>query len=286
MSPPSPPLAFTFGKYRGQPVDTRFRRSIRLREERDESIIVDDFYHEGQFFSAIIPKSGVLAVQGNRFNFRERASGDKKQFHPLASFLNHAQTRFIMRESSPIRLYDPNDRDFGDCLHELFDVTYSLEAVGPRGVTWSFQDSFGDLVAAHRFLSTREVYFERIILKNYLLHQTMPLRLTSEQLDQVFLYAVQTSIAADSLQKYYLFHWLTANNCTSEPFKILDQVLFEQYTFWQKCSSRILFRFPVNLRSYLQLRGVLDTSQAAPSLNEELQHLDSDPHFRVRLSKI
>src|SRR5690606_11917026 len=135
-------------------VDRRFRRSIEILKEDGESFVVDHFFHKGNFYRAKIPKNGVEHIIGQRFNFDRRTG--LGWFPAIKNpVLNHAQTRFVMRQDSPIELFSSSSNQVEAVVH---DFVYTLEAVGPRGITWSLQDAYGNLVAAHRLISTKEVF--------------------------------------------------------------------------------------------------------------------------------
>ena len=63
MSKPLPVNTFKKGRYRGQVVDNRTRRSIELVEEDADFYIVDYFFHRSQFYTAKIPKNAVKYIQ-------------------------------------------------------------------------------------------------------------------------------------------------------------------------------------------------------------------------------
>lgn len=275
-------IVINFGKYNGQEVDRRFRRSIEILDEDRTSFLVDHFFHDGKFYRARIPKTGVEHIIGQRFNFDQRATNNSSGWLPAFRnpALNHAQTRFLLSRDSPIELYsETSERP----VEQIYDFVYTLEAVGPRGVSWSHQDAYGNLAAAHRIVSTKEVFFERVLLNKYLVIQTPPLLIPQEKKDEALQLVIQNSDAAGPLQPYYLWKGgFDANNCTSEPFRLLDTLMKDEYGMLQRLAARIFRRLPVALRSYLDFRGVLDKSKTMPPLNEEYAHLNYDEGLKER----
>lgn len=70
------------GRYKGLEIDSRTRRSIKIIKEAESFYIVDYFFHNGDFYTAKIPKNSICKLRGQRFNF--------SKYNPL---VNHAQIR-------------------------------------------------------------------------------------------------------------------------------------------------------------------------------------------------
>jgi hypothetical protein len=264
-------------RYAAQPLDTSSRRSLEIISRsdcgvalaaHDRVVTVDYFYHEGVFWKATIPLDGVAQVFGQAFNFsrpRTRRTPDGPEIIYDADgvpkrtlrCLNHVQTRFVMHHDQPLRLYPRHDDTSGPPQYELFDFVYSTEAVGPPGVTFNVRDGLiGNLVTAHRFFSTTEMVFERIVVENQYVLQSPELPLTASEKRALLCDSLLRSHRAKMHEVYYLFSVCGTNNCTSTPLQILDRVV--QYTFWQRLGS-FFYRLPLSPRRYLRLRG-LDTN--------------------------
>jgi hypothetical protein len=77
--------------------------------------------------------------------------------------------------------------------------------------------------------------------------------------------AIRESHTAGLTRPYFMFRLpFTATNCTSEPLKLLDEVLRTPRL------RRSLYRFPVHPRGYLKLRGLWQDGPPAPTLNEQM----------------
>ena len=263
-----------FGRFAGQAIDTRSRRSIEIVAQDADTITVDHFFHASRFFRAVLPRGAVARIHGQQFNF----SGGTIR-NPA---LNHAQARFVLDPSHPIRLYPLGQAD-GACIGRIWDFCYSVEVAGPRGVSWALEYSFGDFACAHRLLSTSEVVFERIVRNGYEVEQSAPLALRRHEMNRALEVAIHRSHAAGMRQPYYLLTpRLGAANCTSTVFGILDEVLAERYSRRERLAARLLFRLPLNPRRYLRLRNALPAGARMAPLNQEFASLLAEPEFRDR----
>jgi len=280
----------SFGKrYSGQPIDRSSRRSITILPRKtdstpppaarisaeDNTVTVDDFYHEGTFWQAVIPLNSIGQVAGQAFNFSKPRTkqgrhgpeilhdrlGLPKRTMP---WLNHLQCRFVLTGQQAVRLYPEGSDTTGPPAHRVDDFVYSVDAVGPVGVTFNLRDGLaGNLFSAHRFLSTREMVFERIVIGGQYLTESPPLPLHETQKRALLTRSLLRSHRAGAHEPYYLYRPCRTNNCTSNPFQILDQVM--DYSLLQRAGA-LLYRLPFNPRLYLRLRG-----------------LDAEPNFRKLL---
>lgn len=281
----APPLFMPApSRYAGEALDTSSRRSIVVRTpgsgdqllDRDQDrTVVEYFYHVGQYWRAIVPLKEVDQVFGQAFNFsRPRrlgktgdilldAQGIPKRTIPV---LNHLQARFTLKPGHAVELFPLGSAETTEPAHRLTDFIYSLEAVGPPGVSFNMRDALaGNLISAHRFLSTREMVFERIVVENQYVTETPPLPLGDEHKRMLLEKALQRSHAAGMTEPYYLYRILRTNNCTSNPFQMLDTVA--DYTPLQKLGS-LLYRFPISPRLYLRVRGM----DSDPSIRKLVKH--------------
>ncbi len=271
----SPPLMPKWSRYAGQPVDVSRRRSIVVRHPPKQdgivnTLTVDHFLHNGQFWTAEIPLNGIADVYGQAFNFsaaKTRRTSDGVEIirnrHGLPRrrlpILNHVQSRFRFSAESPIRLYALGATDFSSPVETIDDFVYSLEVTGPRGVKFNMKDGLrGNLLSAHRMLSTQEMVFERLVVENQVVTESPPLDLTATEKQALLFASLMRSHHAGMTEAYYLYHVCGTNNCTSSPFQILDQVV--QYTLLERIGS-ILYRLPLSPRFYLRVRG-LDSNPA------------------------
>jgi len=272
-------------------VDLTSKRSIQIRSKNEDSFTVDYFYHAGAFWTARIPIR-VARVFGQSHNFskvrtRRGKSGteivydERGQPKPKFSFINHLQTRFQIDADHSIELYPlqtstadvdaantdaTTDGPHGEPVHRLNDFVYSVEATGTPGIEFNISNGMsGNLLCMHRFLSTQEMVFERVVVLGQFVWESPALPLSSEDKQTVLVKSLERSDRAGLDEVYYLYRCFATNNCTSNPFQIVDECV--QYSFWQRLGA-LAYRLPLNPRLYLRIRG-----------------LDSDPGYRKLVKK-
>lgn len=289
----SPVLMPKRSRYAGRPVDVSTRRSITLRMEtlEEERVVLDYFYHEGTFWTATLPLDGVAEIFGQSMNFsskktksgehgREVIWGERGIPKYTVPLLNHIQTRFVMGKGQSVDLYPLGHDITGTPTYQIHDFVYSLEAVGPPGVTFNVRDAyFGNLVAAHRFVSTTEIVFERIVVEDYYISESPPIPLSNAEKKAVLLESLKRSHRSANNEKYRLFHLVGTNNCTSTPFHIVDKV--RKYPFWRRLGT-MLFRAPLNPRLYLRIRGLDSDPSDRKRLRDQFQEYIDEPATQQR----
>jgi hypothetical protein len=262
----SEPTIPRWSAYAGQPFDLAERRPVTILTEHDAAIVVEGFYHAAEFWTAVIPRGGVQAILGQRLNFSKPLRRSDGTSRPSIFFLNHVQARVLMHADQPLCLFPAGAEPIGEPAHRIVDFSYSVEAVGPRGRKWNLLDAIlGNLAVVHRFLSTEEVAFERIVRARMTVKQSPPLPLEAKLLNRMLHEALQQSHAAGLDHPYFMFRLpCSATNCTSEPLKMLDRVI--KTPLWR---SRF-YRFPVYPSGYLKLRGLWQDGPTTPTLNEQM----------------
>jgi len=294
------PLMPKWSRYAGQPVDVSRRRSIAIRNppkdqsavaETTSSLIVDYFLHNSEFRTAVIPLDGVTEVFGQAFNFsavKTRRTNDGVEVlqnrHGLPKrklpILNHVQSRFQFAPESPICLFPLGTTNLSNPAETIDDFVYSLEVTGPHGVKFNMKDGLrGNLLSAHRMLSTQEMVFERLVVENQVVTESPPLDLTPTEKRALLFASLMRSHHAGMNEAYYLYHVCGTNNCTSSPFQILDQVV--QYTFRERIGS-MLYRLPLNPRLYLRVRGLDSDATVRRIVREEFSDWIDAPETQAR----
>lgn len=251
-------------------LDLSMRRSVDISSIDGNRAVVRNFYHAGKFWTAIIPLDGVQAIVGQAYNFSTLRKRKTKGGHevvrdkrgnpkPRFGFINHVQSRFKLKDGFAAQLFESEDTS-GKPDAEIDDFVYSVEAVGRPGDLFDFRNGFlGRLMCAHRFLSIEEVVFERVVILGYYVRESPPLPLSADEMREILVRSLQRSDRAGLTEVYYLYRCCGTNNCTSNPFQIVDTCA--KYTWRQKLGS-LIYRLPLNPRWYLRIRG-----------------LDSDPSY-------
>ena len=285
-----------------QPLDTSSRHSVQLRGVNHkgfgdrvqsgelESVEVDHFYHQGDFWTAVIPLDGVASIYGQAFNFskprtRKGKNGPEVIFHDNGlpkrriGILNHVQTRFQMKPGKFIELY-PLGGEFDQPAHKIDDFVYSVEAVGPVGSSFNFKDAMtGTLTCAHRFLSTQEMVFERLAVEGMYITESPALPLDDDEMKMALALSLSRADEAGMTEPYYLYRVCATNNCTSNAFAILDRVA--KYT-WPQRIGAMLYRLPLQPRVYLRMRGLDADRSYFKLLRTEFEELIAAPETQAR----
>lgn len=265
------------GRYQGEWLDDASRRSVVIRNDgvdRDDRLVVDYFYHRGKYWTAVVPLNGVDQIVGQAFNFskhktRQSADGPETIYDSLGvpkrsvPIMNHVQSRFRLQPDCSVELHELHGDATGEPIERVSDFVYSLEAVGPLGVGFGFRDAMhGNLISAHRFVSTDEIVFERIVVEGQYVLESPPIPLNETQKKNLLVASLQRSHRAGMSERYYLYRCCGTNNCTSNPLQLLDESV--DYTLRQRLGA-ILFRLPFNPRLYLRVRG-MDTDPKSRKL--------------------
>lgn len=134
---------FKTGRFKDQEIDQSTMRSVRMIPEftNRTHYFVSQFYHEGQFWIARIPKTGVknVILQMARFD------------GPLKRTLAHIQLRFLFEE--PLQLYRMEGNEM--VTRELDDVVYSIQGTHPKGESYKVRDAMsGAYLVVHRLMGT------------------------------------------------------------------------------------------------------------------------------------
>ena len=287
-------------RYAGELIDAASRRSIRIRRNGDadvhiapddDRLIVDFFYHEGQFWQAIIPLDGVDQVFGQAFNFSKAKTRDGANGREIVydrnglpkrkiRLLNHLQCRFTLKVGFFVELYPLDGDTSGAPTHQIDDFIYTVEAVGPWGVGFGLWDGFqGNLVSVHRFMSTREMVFERIVVENQYVTETPALPLEDAEKRTLLAQSLLRSHRAGMTEIYYLVRVCGTNNCTSNPFQILDNVARKNLA--QRIGS-FFYRLPLNPRFYLWIRGMDSDPSVRKLVRSEFEVYVLEPETQQR----
>lgn len=284
-----------WSRYAGMIVDDNGRLSIDAGDRgiADDAThaTFDDFRHEGSDWWAVVSLAGVEHVYGQTYNFsapktRKGKNGPETRFHKnglpkrTIPILNHVQCRFVFASDHPVKLYPNGGDTTGEPTHLLHDICYSVEATGPAGVLYNLRDAvFGNMICAHRFLSTQEMVFERIAVEGQYVTESAPLKLRPGEERGLLVKSLQRSDSAGMNEPYYMIRLSSTNNCTSNPLQILDEVV--KYN-WRQWLASLFYRLPLNPRLYLWMRGLDSDPTHRKFLREEFEVYLNDPATRKR----
>jgi hypothetical protein len=109
----------------------------------------------------------------------------------------------------------------------------------------------GNFVNAHRLIAMQDMVAEKIGKYHYTIYQSIVGPLEPAQKRKLLIAAIENGHRAGFTQPYYLIGLSDkTRNCTSEAFRVLDQVVPTEGV------GRQLWRLPLDPRLYLRLRGL------------------------------
>ena len=117
VDPYEPMNYFTDGPFKGQLINAKERRSVKILEESPDSFKIANFNHNKRFHLATIPRNAVkdIIVQIDYFTSSIPAA--------------HAELRLVLEK--PIQLEDQITGELSSTL--ISDVVFSIEAVKEIG---------------------------------------------------------------------------------------------------------------------------------------------------------
>ena len=265
------------GRYKGQLLDTRDRRSVRLLEGEEAKpylrdpadIVIRNFYHEGKFWTARFLPESVEAVYFQKVRMKTRV--------PAA----HAQIRFQLKKGKEAELFSADGSVPRD--PKITDVVYSVEAMPVYGDKYDLyngtQDHFG---LGLRIMSIQEAYSKSIYANDQ--HVGQILLSVVEKAEQVLL--KEAFVRSDELGMDQMYNTIIRSCCT-ESFRLLDR---SSARTWLRMPGYGLVVLPMLPRTYLYMRGLIDFKtllrNPTPSLEVEFAHLKNTEWWVERLAQL
>jgi hypothetical protein len=202
--PYEPSVIMTFGKFKGQCVDASTTRPPVLLSQNDSVLKIANFYHNGRYWIATIPKNGVSSVQFQGIPFQKIAFG--------LIIIAHGQLRFKLNQ--PITLESQSHDLVTDSVS---DIIISSVATHPIDIKYSILhgSSFGIIT---RVLSTTGRAVEEISEDKSPVHQYQ-LTMTPDQMNRL----LQVSMTKASDDGYKTRYGLLKDNCVTKTFDAWDE---------------------------------------------------------------
>ena len=204
------PVYFTEGSFKDQMVDQSIKRPVQFISELEtsESYFVSQFYNQGQFWIAEIPKENVAEVIFQLALFKG----------PVGLTLAHGQYRFVV--NTPIKLFRIKQGHIKTT--ETKDFIFTIQAALPKGESYNAKDA---ILGNYKLVSRLSNTFDRAQLEEVkdgdVVTQHQLFGLTQNQKDLLLKNAIKFS-DENLLNKNYV---ATTENCISIAFDILDETL-------------------------------------------------------------
>jgi hypothetical protein len=202
--PYDPSLIITFGSYKNQCLDASTIRPPVVKDQDETSIEIANFYHNGRFWLAKIPKNAVASVQFQGIPFQRILFG--------LIVLAHGQLRFKLNQ--PILLTSQVTGQSEEA--SVDDLIISSTATHPMGKSYSVLKS-GSFGIVTRILSTTGRAVEEISEDKSNVHQYLT-DLTQAEMNDVFVDAILKA----STDGYNGRYRLLADNCVTKTFDAWD----------------------------------------------------------------
>jgi hypothetical protein len=205
--PYDPAYKITYGDYAGQCIDSSTVRPPLVLSQDDKQITIANFYHEGKYWIAKIPKDAVSSVKFQGVPF------DSALFGLIE--IKHGQFRFKLNQ--PVILQEQAGSKSETRM--IDDLIITSTATHPKGVDYSvFQGkNFG---IATRALSSTSRGVEEISEDKSPVHQ-YELNLNSKQKSDFLV----ESIVRASDSGYRDLYQLLDHNCVTVAFDSLDATI-------------------------------------------------------------
>lgn len=204
------PVYFTEGSFKDQMIDQSIKRPVQFIPELESvtSYFVSQFYNQGQFWIAEIPKINVNDVVFQLALFKG----------PLGLTLAHGQYRFLVNK--PVKLYRLKHGHIKTT--ETKDFIFTIQAALPKGESYNAKDA---ILGNYKIVSRLTNTYDRAALEEInggdVVTQHQLVRLSQKDKDLLLKNAIQFS-DENLLNRNYV---ATTENCLSIAFDILDKTL-------------------------------------------------------------
>jgi hypothetical protein len=204
------------GVYKAQCMDISVKRPAIILSEDDSKITIANFYHEGTFWIAEMPKSGVDQVIFQIADFPDPV--------PLISFA-HTQLRFIMKPGMSIKL-TPQDTGSKLAPTEIDQVNLVDQVSGPKNeddfiASKGLGPTYGNILRVMGSMDRAKEElgsFDKKTGKSEDLTRQYLLKMTDQEKDTALVNGIRLSAKLGYSDIYHLFK----ENCTTTAFAILD----------------------------------------------------------------
>lgn len=211
--PYDPGQMFTYGKYKGQCVDSSQKRPIQILSENDQEIVFTNFRHMGKFWIAHFPKNSIDSV-----SFRIDPFGSGIPFVSAA----HTLIRFDMKPGKSLllqpqyegeeKLVDPKD------LTDVNSLFFSVNYMAPKNVEYNLFPGMASVyLEAFNFLSAHDRGNAKDTGKNA--EQNFVLNLAPGAGDAYLVNALHASNEKQLNVAYNTY----SENCTTALFDLMDE---------------------------------------------------------------
>ncbi|MEC9282050.1 MAG: DUF4105 domain-containing protein [Bdellovibrionota bacterium] len=239
------------GEYAGQCLDFSFRRNLAIVDEKDprlekykmpEGVSLDDFFvvanfkHKSNYWLAFVPRKNNLVMD---------AIFQIEHFAPLAA---HTQMRFDLADF--IYLVGQNETNWGQ-EEKTSKVVISFESTQIHGESYGLIKGLQDKSALSAKFGSLEDTYEKIVIDQK--HKNQQLKLSGDySFKSKFFLALL--IRGDKNKNQTEMYNTAKKNCTTEIFKVLDNLLGVKRHLWTRLNELL----PTRADTVLTKRGLVE----------------------------
>jgi hypothetical protein len=281
------------GKFAGKTLNTAIRRpvyvigtgtdasEVLLDKLDSDSVLVANFYHNGEFFVARIPVS--------KFNSVVLLTA------PFSKMASHTMLRFVTDKDARVELVakvESNSANTEVTIKPLEipipikDMVFSIDGTEPRGQGgWNMKDAIaGAYTIAHRFVSVQE-RFSWFVMEGTPIKQ-VELNISREMVQRLVRKGIETSQTETWSRGYHLI----CANCTNLALRLFkDNIPYSERSDTERLSLKLILQekldlFLKALEPFTQFTrfnlGVLGW------LGRKRVDLQNEPEFRSEMMEI
>ena len=239
------PAIMQKGKYKGECVDNRERRSIFILDHNDKRLgelygikpksnhfYFVNFKHHNKYYLAEFEKGSITQSFLVFEKFLEASSAKYSEKKKLRLFRNivlsgHAQLRFVLKKGKTLKLYSQIPQKKRIAPLKIKDFAFAMFAVRPKSTSGELYDPLGDgmnngYVLSQNFMSTYDV---ALTYKDYVVNDTevSQFRFEEAKFDGNKAFEALLKFSHDDyIRKKQVFYHTLTNNCITSMFVGID----------------------------------------------------------------
>jgi len=249
---PSDHPRMLFGPFKGEPVDTRRIKSVRLIEKNDTGIIVDNFLNWGEYGKIEIGSEtavdmemlGSISKKNKRHYRRVRGDSEAPIFYHTAILYHLAPPAFFYKKTGPDSYESKGTK--------VSEIVSAGNAVGPPGIKFSPGNATRRaVVLVLRLISLDDFLFEEdYILRHQACHMPAGFKDRS-QIQRI----LELALEYGNKNQYSVeYKWITGPNCHAWTRDVIDPVV--------KYKGVLNHIGPIGFSTYLKTRGIFDSNRS------------------------
>ncbi|MGZ3768896.1 MAG: lipoprotein N-acyltransferase Lnb domain-containing protein [Bdellovibrio sp.] len=255
------PLAYNFGPYKNQCVDScRYRRVRFLDKNFDNHLVTNGDYwqvanilHNKQYWIAKVPINKVAQISVGFEEFAPRIAHMFLRFHFSDKVFLYPQVK--NKTTKPVSIQD---------------LVFSAEAAPPKDNHFEFLNGLMDrYLLAFRVLSIEEMYDWMVTFKKHTVRQ-YPVSLSADERKQV----LKNGLEASMNQSFETAYNLLGNNCATSSMDLIEKVSPPQKKDF--LSKLLDFQRRLPVRAFVSTVFYMESLNLIDSKRHEMKNLEDE----------